>query len=194
MQSDHVLTPLSVQAYIGVTAPDLVDHCARLSAVACPSPGKLVRVNKSRLDRHCCWLNAQSSVTSKDHSRTGLLLFTGRPFFRGRARLESAVQRNPLVIRDLLDGRYSGMRVGAGWRRRNLHGLDRQLAPFFTPPRAGPLTSVRIPLGLLLQILPTQPRLNQVGVAAQLLGRSQIFDETHFEGVFRLPARHAVAG
>ncbi len=43
-------------------------------------------------------------------------------------------------------------------------------------------------LGLLLQILPTQPRLNQVGVAAQLLGRSQIFDETHFEGVFRLPA------
>ena len=43
-------------------------------------------------------------------------------------------------------------------------------------------------LGLLLEALPQKPALNQLGVASQLLARAQLMDETHFEGVYRLPA------
>lgn len=43
-------------------------------------------------------------------------------------------------------------------------------------------------LGLLLEALPQKPSLNQMGVASQLYARAQLMDETHFEGVYRLPA------
>ncbi|MBS3805812.1 MAG: hypothetical protein KGY54_14795, partial [Oleiphilaceae bacterium] len=43
-------------------------------------------------------------------------------------------------------------------------------------------------LGLLLKVLPFAPALNPLGVAAQLYARAQLFDETHFSGIFRLAA------
>jgi hypothetical protein len=36
--------------------------------------------------------------------------------------------------------------------------------------------------------LPSRPALNDLGVAAQLFGRIQLFDETHFSGIFRVPS------
>ena len=58
----------------------------------------------------------------------------------------------------------------------------------------GPDTFFSSHLGLLLGSQ-WQPALNDLGLAGQLFARSQIFDKTHFSGVFRLPAgQRLVAG
>lgn len=41
-------------------------------------------------------------------------------------------------------------------------------------------------LGLLIDILPNKPGINRLGLVSQLLTRQQLFDETHFKGIFRI--------
>jgi hypothetical protein len=108
------------------------------------------------------------------------VLRTGRPFHEDRL-LESGEIPSP----DEIDGKFALLSL----KTDELELLTDWLgagAVYYTLEEGSLYFGSH--LGLVLRALPRVPDLSDLGVAALLYTRTQVFDETHFSGVFRLAA------
>ncbi len=113
-----------------------------------------------------------------DGSVGSLVLLNGRPFFEDRL-VESGAAPEP----DQLDGKFAYLSLTSDGLELATDCLG--AGSVFYASQGGQLF-FSSHLGLLLQVLPQAPDLNDLGVAAQLFSRNQVFDETHFAGTYRL--------
>lgn len=111
-------------------------------------------------------------------------VFTGRPFLNGS--LLGSAEPDP---HETLDGKFAMASLGPHSVALSTDCLGAG-AVYYT--EANGAFYFASHLGLLLKMLPVVPKSNEFAIAAQLFARAQIFDETHFEGVFRLPAGTSV--
>ena len=169
-QSKHI----GVRAFVGTFGPgprrdkEIPLVCGRPTNSLCLGSAQVTFVGRSE------------ETFAIDASVDALVFHTGRPFFEGRLLEEGTIPRP-----EELDGKFAclllkpnGLELltdclGAG---SVFYALDGGFIYFSSH------------LGLLLSALPHVPELNDLRVAAQLFARVPIFDETHFSGIYRLPA------
>jgi hypothetical protein len=154
---------------------------------ACPEPPREIPEVCSQKTRsirlgsaHVTYIGHGAEAPAVDGTVESLVLTTGRPFADDRPFASGAVPPS-----DRLDGKYACLTVGP----RRIEALTDCIGAggvFYARQRDALYVSSH--LGLLLRALPRVPSLNDVRIAAQLLGRAQLFDETHFDGTYRLVA------
>ena len=174
MDRPSQLKYVNVRAFVAVFGPG-------------PQPGKVIRevcgvtTGRFRLgSAQVTFVGRGDEPEAIDGSVTSLVLCTGRPFFEDRLFEGGVVPRA-----DELDGKFARLVLDA--RRLELSTDCIGAGGAFYAQQGGRLY-VGSHLGLLLEALPHVPSMNDLGIAAHLLVRAQIFDQTHFDGVYRLPA------
>ncbi len=183
MDAASTLESASVQAFVGMVGPGTPPLRPRLEGVTCP-PRPPVHGNVLETGSAAVLLFRRAEVAeSRTSAPGGVLVLTGRPFLHDRLLEDGLLAAVP--AKGELDGKFAGALIRSTGVELFTDALGAGSVYYAT---RGPDTFFSSHLGLLLGLLPWQPALNDLGLAGQLFARSQIFDETHFSGVFRLPA------
>ena len=183
MDAVGALRSAPVRAFVGLAGPGAPRLRKRLAQVAAPPrpavEGRTLESGAASVLAFPHGDDADALPIGAD----GVLLVTGRPFLGDTLLWEADAKEVP-ASRDL-DGKFAGVLLRQGGIELFTDVLGAGSVYYAIRERD---TFFASHLGLLMELLPWQPAVNDLGLAGQLFARSQIFDETHFSGVFRLPA------
>ena len=122
------------------------------------------------------------STTAKQAFCDGLTVFTGRPF------LDNQLVDDEMYVPERsiaqAEGRFCQLDLSPDGLNlsSDLIGCD---CPYYCLHDSRMYFASH--LGLLVDSLPTVPSLNRLGVASRLFAQCELFEQTHFQGVFRVP-------
>lgn len=178
MEAPRQVQPLGVRAFVGVCGAG-ANELEKLSTV-CGKPTTRLRIGPTDV----AIVGRSDDAPAFDDGVDAQIIFTGRPFIDDRLLGTCLLDETSIPAPDKIDGKFAclvlkpdGLElltdcIGAG-------------AVFYA--EKGGCLYFGSHLGLVVAALPRPPELNDLGIASQLAS-IQLFDETHFSGIFRLEA------
>ncbi len=178
METPRRLQPLGVRAFVGVCGAGAGER--DIPRTVCGKPTASVRVGPTCV----AYVGRYDDALTFDDPVDAQILYTGRPFVDDRVLGNCRIDRHTMPAPDKIDGKFACLVLKPD-------GLDLLTdcigagTVFYA--QEGGCLYFGSHLGLVVAALPGAPELNELGVASQLAS-VQLFDETHFRGIYRLEA------